>query len=314
MNPEAGWYPVRLERRADGEIMVHWQDLKSCAFTEPFFEDTLRFAGARRMETRETSLQALGGISLPVSTAPTAFFFHTSRSGSTLLTQLLSIPHGSLALSEPPILDELLQFELSDEIKVVILRQLIIALGQRRCGSDRYFFLKCDSWHIAWFPLIRRGFPNTPCYFVYRHPVEILRSHHRQRGSQMVPGLRSLGRLVINPQGLSPGDLDGYTALVLKAIFLEALPFVEMGSLIPLVHHQLIHSLPEIFRLLNLDLSSVEQEQIRQRSRYHSKRKEEIYQADLEPGIPSAIELRLQRLAAPELLPVYQKLEDLSHR
>lgn len=38
-------------------------------------------------------------------------------------------------------------------------------------------------------PLFERAFPATPWLFLYRDPVEVLVSHIRQRGSQMVPEL-----------------------------------------------------------------------------------------------------------------------------
>jgi hypothetical protein len=117
MKPTAGWYPVKLAEQAGGKITLTWQDLSATDFTAPFFEDTVRHARNDRPERRLTSLHDSGEILLPASVTTTAFIFHTSRSGSTLLTQLLSCLGGSIALSEPPVIDEILNLRLGGRRK-----------------------------------------------------------------------------------------------------------------------------------------------------------------------------------------------------
>ena len=52
----------------------------------------------------------------------------------------------------------------------------------------RDYFVKFDSWNTLDLALIRRAFPDVPWIFLYRDPVEVIVSHMRQRGSQMIPG------------------------------------------------------------------------------------------------------------------------------
>ncbi len=310
MSPTAGWYPVRLERQQDGEVLVHWQNLAGVPFVEPFFEDTMRRAQTGHHTFRQTGLQGLHSCSLPPPIAPTAFIFHTSRSGSTLLTQLLSCLEGCIALSEPPIVDELLQLSIPPQEKSSLIQMLIRALSQTRVAGDRYFFIKYDSWDIAWLPLIKQAFPETPRFFIYRDPLAILWSHHRQRGSQMVPGLRNLESLAPNLAKLNPADLDAYAARVLEAIFALALPFVAAGELIPLDHAQLLEDPVGIIARLAPNLTEAEQDKVTHRSRFHSKQQGNAYTPGTERLIPEPVRERLEELVAPRLRPAYEALRN----
>ncbi len=306
MKPSAGWYPVKLESPRNGEITLTWQDLSAADFTAPFFEDTINQARHQRPELRQTSLHELGAIPLSAAVPPSAFIFHTSRSGSTLLMQLLSCLDGSIALSEPPIIDALLHLDLSDAEKILVLRQVVQAIGQAHSAGDRHFFVKYDSWHLPWLPLIREAFPTVPCFFIYRHPVEILWSHHRQRGSQMVPGLRDLQSLNLVTGCDHPADLDAFAGRVLEAIFTQALPHIRKGKLIPLGHHQLVAKIETtLVEHLGITLSKLEQERIHHRSHFHSKRREDRYSVEDEGRMPAALRERFEALTAPILMPIF---------
>jgi hypothetical protein len=310
MKPTAGWYPLKLAQQADGEITLTWQDLTAANFATPFFEDSVSRARYHRPERRQTFLQELGEISLPPAVPSTAFIFHTSRSGSTLLAQLLSCLDGSIALSEPPIIDEILQLHRSDEEKIALLRQVVRALGQARSAADRHFFIKHDSWNLPWQPLIRQAFPAVPCFLIYRNPLEILWSHHRQRGSQMVPGLRDLALLNIPPDSFHLADLDAFTTRVLESIFTQALHHIQQGNLIQLEHHQLVERIEmDVIERLGIVPSAFEKDRLYHRSRFHSKRARDTYQPEDEEMIPLEIRQRLEELVAPVLMPIYEKLK-----
>ena len=314
MNPGVGWYPVELLQGADGEIALHWQDLSAVPFTGPFFEDSLRRAKHGRAGRLQTKLRSLEPGSRRPFIAPTAFIFHTSRSGSTLLTQLLTCIDGCLAISEPPIIDEVFRLPQNREEKIALFRNMVCTYAQRRSEADRYFFLKHDSWHVRWFPLVREAFPETPCFFVYRHPVEILWSHFRQRGSQMVPGLRDAALFDMVPESVEPADLNAYAARVLESIFTRALPFVKEGGLIPLVHQQLGQNPLECIKRMGIAPSAVERARIEARSRFHSKKTGDMYWAETEKAVPDSIRLRLEELSSPSLVPCYEALESLRLR
>ncbi len=218
------WYPVAIDHE------LWWRDLGPQRLTAAFFEDS--FAGQSPQDRRvcRTPLEALND--LPESVPPTAFIFHVSRCGSTLLTQMLAtLPHCIVA-SEPPVLDAFFRLHHHSPQHsggTHTLRQLVAALGQRRSG-ETHFFVKLDSWHMPWLPWLRQVFPDTPCLLLYREPHEVLASHRRQRGAHMVPGLVDLTRLPLRTADLAPGDLDGYAARVLAGVFRSAVLAAEMGE------------------------------------------------------------------------------------
>jgi hypothetical protein len=137
---------------------------------------------------------------------------------------LAAVP-SNLVISEAPPLDAVLHAHLHQpglprERQVSWLRGLVNALGRPHAGETR-LFIKWDSWHILQLPLIREAFPRVPWVFLYREPIEVLVSHERMRGSQMVPGL--LDPRVFGPDWaeVPPLPLAEYAARVV-ARFCEA--------------------------------------------------------------------------------------------
>ena len=172
-----------------------------------------------------------------------------------------------------------------------------MALGQQRSSEETHFFIKLDSWHIQFLPILRTAFPDTPCWFLYREPEAILASHRRQRGPQMVPGMiPSLAAEI-----MEAGDLDGYCAKVLAGFFEAALANVE--------HLQLINyrQLPDILwqDLLprqGLDCTLEQLEHMRQRAGFHAKDQNIRFSGDTPPI--SSHPILQQRVA-----PLYEQLE-----
>ena len=146
-------------------------------------------------------------------------------------------------------------------------------------------------------------------FFIYRRPIEILWSHHRQRGSQMVPGLRDLMHLNIELDRFPRADLDAFAAGVLESIFTQALPHVQRGNLIPLVYHRLVESAEvDMINRLGIVLSGGERERMCRRSRFHSKRTSDPYHPEVELRIPTAVRERLEELADPILMLTYSRI------
>jgi len=280
------WFPVALQGR---EIV--WRYVPN-RFTASFFTDTLQQQDPAQRYICRTELDRL--TRLEPALTPSAFIFHSSRCGSTLLTQLLATLSCCIVMSEPPIVDALLRRQ---QVESARLRQFIQALGQRRNSGESHFFIKLDSWHIHSLPIIRAAFPHTPCWFLYREPEAILASHQHRRGPQMVPGMIAS----LTEETLAAGDLDGYCARVLAGFFEAALANVE--------HLQLIHyrQLPDILwqDLLprqGLDCTSEQLERMRQRAGFHAKDPSISFKAD-EPSASSHTILQ-QRVA-----PLYVQLE-----
>jgi hypothetical protein len=286
------WFPITLQGR---EII--WRHVPD-RFTASFFADTLLQQNPAQRYICRTGFDWLARLE-PALT-PSAFIFHTSRCGSTLLTQLLSTLSSCIVMSEPPIVDAFLRLHPTEpEFSggSAGLRQLILALGQQRSLEETHFFIKLDSWHIQFLPILRAAFPDTPCWFLYREPEAILASHQRQRGPQMVPGMVA----TLAAETLEAGDLDGYCAKVLAGFFEAALANIE--------HLQLINyrQLPDILwqdllprQGLNCTLEQLER--MRQRAGFHAKSQGIRFSGDASPA--SSHPILQQRVA-----PLYAQLE-----
>lgn len=286
-----GWYPVAV---SDAPAGLWWRHLGGRPFSEPFFSDTLRHQPPAERLRRFSAWPA--PAALPEALAPAAFIFHVSRCGSTLLTQMLATLPSCVALSEPPVLDDFLRLRhagmdaagVPDDAAgagdVVRLRTLVHALGQRRDARQRHLVIKLDSWHLRDLPLFRAAFPHTPMLFLYREPLQVLASHRRQRGPQMLPGLIDAGWLGITFRGadedqdadgasLAPADLDRYCVHVLRALMEAALAADGAGQPLMLLNYQQLPQLPDgpLLARLGIHCGRTERLTMRRRADFHAK-------------------------------------------
>jgi hypothetical protein len=173
------WTPIALNVDK-GESAIFWGDFGGIRFTEPFFENTVnRWAAAdgasgRFVQTGPDVLRELDGAP---SLDPAGFVFHMSRCGSTLIARLLKEVPGTVVVSEPEVVNQLLlAHSLSDELCVELLRLIVRALGRRRLGDERHYVFKVSSWGVRKFALFQRAFPSTPKIWVKREPAQVLAS------------------------------------------------------------------------------------------------------------------------------------------
>ena len=204
-----GWTPIRVYWQ-DDEPMVDWCLLGDEHFSDPFFDQTIDRclrSPFRMLFRHQTPIAALGDVAGPrPSVPPAGFVFHMSRCGSTLVSQMLAAHREHIVISEAGPIDTVLQSHrrrpgIGDELRIEWLRGLLAAYGQPGCSPAQRLFVKFDSWSVLDLPLVARAFPDVPWVFVYREPVEVLASHARERGSQMVPGMLEPGLLGPRPPG-----------------------------------------------------------------------------------------------------------------
>jgi hypothetical protein len=173
--------------RVHAGATVEWCEIGDVPFTDPFFDTTIRRAARSGVAETPSDVLLAEAASRP-GVAPAAFIFHCSRCGSTLMSQLARALPGTLVLSEAPAIDDVLRSGWTDETRIDRLRAVVTALGQRRAGADRHLVVKFDAWHIADLPLVQLAFPDVPCVFVYRDPLEVMASQMRMPGRYLVPG------------------------------------------------------------------------------------------------------------------------------
>jgi hypothetical protein len=220
-----GWLPAEVSD-LDGRPVVSWRWFGRRRLAEPFYADDMMRAGYRplnRLIRLSTPLPAPDDRPL---VAPDGLVFHMSRCGSTLVAQMLAAAPAHGVISEAPPIDAVLRLPIDDDAKVEALRAMVAALGQSRAGETR-LFLKLDCWHVRDLPLFRRAFPDTPWVFVYREPVEVLVSHLRRRGVQMIPELVPSARLGLDTPVAPDAD---YCAQVLAALCVAAASHYALGA------------------------------------------------------------------------------------
>ena len=110
-----GWLPIRLWQEA-GQWWVDWCWFGDARLSQPFFgdavEDALRLPFNQAFR-RRTPLGALSQWQRQSpGLEPSAFIFHASRCGSTLISQMLAQLDDHIVISEPPPLDTLLRSDL----------------------------------------------------------------------------------------------------------------------------------------------------------------------------------------------------------
>ena len=218
-----GWTPVRA-RPSARELVVEWRWLDDAPFRAPFFAETVQSALARPFSLLFPRLTTLDELAeLEPGLEPSGFVLHMSRCGSTLVTQMLAAVPEFLVLSEPQLVNDVLRPAASDEERARRLRLAVAALGQRRTGDERGYVLKLDPWATADLTVIRGAFPETPWLFLARDPAEVLVSHRRQAGMQMMPTVVPPELFDVDPMSAATMSFEEYGARGLGAICRQAL-------------------------------------------------------------------------------------------
>ncbi|GAB3988204.1 sulfotransferase family protein [Spirosoma daeguense] len=287
------WIPYRLTN-ADNLLNFNWLYVADRPFAEPFFDETIgKCQGHPHNSTRWRPTSQLSGLLAAAGETsalqPDAFIFHVSRCGSTLLSQLLSIPEQHIVLSEMQLIDDVLRIpytyptlDISPEEQDATLKAVIKWMGIRRTGREQRLFIKLDSWHFAFYDTFRRLYPTVPFVFLYRSPDDVLLSHQKHRGMHAVPGLISPELFGLTAGQVQSMSLDEYTANVLESYFRSMLNISETDANIRLLNYQKsgLDMLNQLANALNLEVASTDWERMQERSQYHSKRPGQVFQED----------------------------------
>jgi len=182
-----GWLPVDAVID-DGRPGLNWMDMRGVSLCEPFFQQTverLRSELPSRAE-RFTEFDALVQLEkISDSLRPSGFIFHSSRCGSTLVANACKALYDSIVISEACAIDKLAGRFITDApeegvkelLYSIFLRGTVNALGQRRTGDERYFFVKFSCCTVVQLAHIKRIWPNVPWVFLYRDPIETIVSN-----------------------------------------------------------------------------------------------------------------------------------------
>lgn len=207
MNDFTGWLPIRIYADAQGD-QVDWLRIGKQLLPGPFFaEDIQQLIGTQpfhQLFRRQTPLATLlewgeaprgeapRGAEPGRASAPAGLIFHGSRCGSTLAVRLLQEEAGTAVLSEPTVLNRILQGLAQDHPaqrahRLRVVRALVAAWT--RTWPDRRLFIKLDAADSAHLEDLAALWPGVPACFMYRDPVETLVSQTRQRAPFTLAGI-----------------------------------------------------------------------------------------------------------------------------
>lgn len=240
------WIPVRCYEK-DGRDFVDWCYLGKERLIEPFFDDSVqkRFREPFNLLFRhQTPLEFLGDIDeVYQGLKPTGFIFHLSRCGSTLISQMLAAMPENIVISEASPIDYVLRkASLSEDERVIRLRWVINALGQKRSDSEQNYFIKFDTWNTLSIDIVQKAFPDVPWIFLYRNPAEIIVSQIRQPGAQMIRGLIKEILPELRFDEVLQLSSEEYCARVIGKICKSVLEHLSIGEGLPVNYVEL----PEI--------------------------------------------------------------------
>jgi gluconate kinase len=222
-----------------------------------------------------------------------------SRCGSTLVAQMLAAIEKNIVISEASPIDAVLRLNsklpISHADRSAWFQWIINALGQRRRREEENYFIKFDCWSTLDLGLIRRAFPEVPWIFIYRDPIEVIVSHMRQRGWQMIPGTidKMLPEMNITEAlQLSPEE---YCARVLARICEHALDHAEEKTALLVSYDQL----PEvvnglIFDHFRISFTGDEIERMKEVTKFHAKSPRISFTSDREEKRKNASEAAVE--------------------
>jgi hypothetical protein len=263
----SGWTPIRVQWDRSPAV-IRWYFTGGIDFSDPFFDQTIERClrdPFRLLFWRETEIDDLAEFAKrSPGLQPAGFIFHMSRSGSTLVAQMLAGLGSTLVVSEAPAIDAVLRAQtacpdVSERDLVDWLGSMVSALGQRRRPGQRRYVIKLDAWAILQLPLIRMAFPQTPCVFVYRDPVEVVVSHLNRRGYHMIPGTLPQSWVGLSSGQAESVNAEQYVAAVLARLCEAALGAARAGQLTLIPYCSLPGSVPEtVAPLFGIDVGPSE--------------------------------------------------------
>ena len=281
------WIPYKLVN-LDGQLQCHWLNTRGIPFAEPFFDESI--VKIKGLNSEHAGTSSVSDLTLfeewsneLSAVEPSAFIFHISRCGSTLVSQLLTTIDTHIVLPEVPFFDDLLRlpYQHSDFTAQTTSRLLMAAMkyyGQKRSGTEQHLFIKADSWHMFFYEQLRGIYPNTPFVLIYRNPNEVFSSLRRVPALQSVPGL-------IEPEVFGfdrkevPQAQDVYIAQVLEKYLQQYLKIIATDDKCLLLNYSEgpMPMIRKIADFIPVDLSAQHLATMDERSRYHSKKPDTVF-------------------------------------
>ncbi|MDB4922817.1 hypothetical protein [Mucilaginibacter sp.] len=299
--PLKNWIPYKLVN-INGQVECHWLDTFDQPFAEPFFDETIlkykTLKGKNGAIASISDLQLLNewADNLP-DVEPTAIIFHISRCGSTLVSQLLATSNECIVLPEVPFFDDLLRLPyqypgFNADATSGLLKKALKYYGQKKLESEKRLYIKTDSWHIFFYEQLRWLYPTVPFVLMYRKPNEVFNSHKKLPGIQSVPGLIEPCVFGFKNGEETQCNLDEYLATVLEKYLGKYLQIIKNDNRSLLVNYNEgpMPVMQKIAAFTNTPLNNYSLSIMEERSRYNSKKPDEVFSEVAPINIPSCLD------------------------
>ncbi|GAB4121616.1 MAG: hypothetical protein Kow00104_05150 [Rhodothalassiaceae bacterium] len=280
---DPGFVPIAVDPR-DGRVFwanIGDHPLKEWQFTYTMQylseTDKIRDAFTSDFEVLEDAGSAVGGLE------PSAFIFHISRCGSTLLAKALARLDSNIVINQGSALQRGFWAALTDDFRrplaptpeaLAAFRHILLAMARRRRESNRTAIVKFVSWNTLYIDFIRKAFPEVPCLFLYRDPVEVIASVIQRPTPALVAKGGRLASVLLGEFADAGKDMSdiAYLAACTANYFRAALAAADDG--LGLLNYRDIR--PENFaeildRGLGIRPEAGELETMREQFRFHSK-------------------------------------------
>jgi hypothetical protein len=312
-----GWLPIRAYD-SKNRLMLDCCWMGRQRLSEPFFDHTVEAClrlPFNRLFRRQLEISELVEIeSCRPALKPNGLIFHLSRCGSTLVAQMLAALPWAVVASEPSVIDGVIRHwqadtEATEQTLVTWLTATLGCLVRPRSGGERAHFVKLDPWHTVHLPRFQKAFPEAPCIFVYRDPVEVLVSLAREPGARLIPGAIDPKLLDLDDEEAMALDRADYHARVLRLICDAALESFRPGIDLLVNHRQLPQWVGSVLLPgLGLELSKQDLRELEKRSLFRAKHGDVVHTDDSERRRASA-SAEIKRAAERWLAGPYARLE-----
>lgn len=171
--------------------------------------------------------------------------------------------------------------------------------------------VKLDSWHIFDADIILKAFPDAPCIFLYRNPVEVIVSHLRLPGMQMMPGAIENLLPEFELQDLLRMSSEERIARVLGRICESASERAADSKFLLVNYNQLPEvCFSKLLRHFEIECSPDDIEKMKTAARFDAKSPRMTFSDDSEAK-KSEAEESVKRCAAEFVQPSYDRLEEI---
>jgi hypothetical protein len=294
------WIPIKLLDKPNNDL-CRWLYVGNKNFTEPFFDETISVCRCLpengHLKRSISSIDILPEWAKGIDAVkPTAFIFHVSRCGSTLLAQLLGMQPQNIVLSEVPFFDDLLRYGFKNNMMGSILPTLNAAIafyGAKRNEAYKNLFIKTDSWHVHFYDELRMLYPTIPIFLLYRKPDEVVRSQQKNRGMQAIPNLLEAEIFGFDKEIISHKPFDEYMAMVLQTYFEKFVSIIEKDKNAFAVNYNEggIAIVEKIASITGIEFAISEIAAMQDRASFHGKFPEQIFnELKVEQPIPAYLE------------------------